>query len=112
MKNHTLTFFVEAVNIFSSKTIWEYFASMAAYPTRLRLTGQLNITDIQILPICRCLKYLQINWTGIMLNDDMEHCLTLPSKGQISVWTVNDLKHIGSREPLQIQIFPVLLITI
>ena len=37
-----------------------------------------------------------------MLTDDMEHVIKLPSKGQVSVWADNDLKHIDSREMHQV----------
>ena len=47
-------------------------------------------------------RYLQVDWTGVMLTDDMEHVTKQPSKGPISIWTDDDLKHIDPREPYQI----------
>ena len=41
--------------------------------------------------------------------DDMKHVIELPSKGQISIWTNNDLKHIYLGEPHQIQILSKVL---
>ena len=80
--------------------IWTYFISVAIYLTRLHLMGHLNTTDIQILTMCGSLRYLQVNWLGVILRDDMEHVLTLPSKEHVSVWTDNDKVHLFT-EPSQ-----------
>ena len=53
--------------------------------------------------------YLQEDWTGVIIMEDMEHVIKLPSKGQISLWTDNDLKHIHLRDPYQIQILSRIL---
>ena len=34
-----------------------------------------------------------------MLTDDRDHVITLPSKGQVLVWTDNDLEHIDPKKP-------------
>ena len=44
------------------------------------------------------LRYLQVDWTGVGLTDNMEHIIKLTSKGQILSMD-NDLKQ---REPQQI----------
>ena len=74
------------------------------YPTRLRLWGYLSITYIQLLPTYRCLQHWQLACTRIMLMDDRKHVITLPLKGQISVWTDSDLKDIHLRESYTNQI--------
>ena len=68
----------------------------------MRLTGYLNINNIWIIPTPRCSRCLQGDWTGVLLTDDKEHAIKLLSKGEISIWTDNDLKHIDHREPHQI----------
>ena len=35
----------------------------------------------------------------------MKHVIKLPSRGQISVWTDNDLKHIDTRDPHEIKFY-------
>ena len=80
------------------KTIWAYSVSAAVYPTRLLLTGLFNTADIQIIARYRCLKYLQVMWSGILLTHDMEHVILLASRGYISVWTNNDLKCIDPKD--------------
>ena len=42
----------------------------------------------------------------MILNDDMEQVITLPSRGKVSKWTANDLKHTASREQQWIWILP------
>ena len=96
--------FIETDSICNLKMIWAHFASVATYPTRLRLRGYLNITEIQIIYTCTCFKYLQGDWTGVMLLDNMKLVMNLPSKGKISVWTDDDLKCIDARELYQMQI--------
>ena len=39
-----------------------------------------------------------------MLKDGMKHVIKLPSEGQISVWTDDDMKYIDPIEPQQVQI--------
>ena len=100
MRNCMFWIFVEIVKMHSSETIWAYSASEAIYSTRLKLTGQL---DIQIFPANWCFRQLQVNWTGVIVTDDMKHVITLPSIGQVSVWTHKGLKHINPMGPHQIQ---------
>ena len=40
----------------------------------------------------------QVGLTFVMLTDDREHVIKLPSRGQVPVWTENDLKYIDPRE--------------
>ena len=93
--------FIEVDNLWVFKTVWAHFASVVIYPTRQRCTGFLYI---QIIPLAGCSRYLQIDWSSIMLTHDREHVIKLPLKWQETVWTNNDLKHIDPREPYQIQI--------
>ena len=48
---------------------------------------------------CRCYIYLEFDWSGVILTDDMEHFIPLPSKGQISLWIDNDLMFIKPQDP-------------
>ena len=41
--------------------------------------------------------------------DDMKHVMKLPSEGQISLWTDNDMKHMDQREPHLMQILSKVL---
>ena len=50
----------------------------------------------------QCLKCIQVDWTGGLLLDYMEHVINLPLKGQISLWR-------SPREPHQIQILSSIL---
>ena len=82
--------------------LWTQFFSVAKYPTRLRPTGYLSINYIQIF-----MKMFQIpasRLARILITDDMEHVIKMPSEGHISVWTDNDLKYIDPGEPHQIRI--------
>ena len=38
-----------------------------------RLTGYLSINGIEILPTCRCLRCLKVDWRDDMFTDDIEH---------------------------------------
>ena len=49
-------------------------------------------------------KISKVDWTQVITIDGREHIIKLPFEGWISVWTDNYLKHIGPREPHQIQI--------
>ena len=79
MSNFKIAF--RNVNLCPFKTIWAHFK----WPSSnwLRLTCYLNINVIQILPLYICLRYLQVDWTGVMLMDDMWQFIKLPVKGQI-----------------------------
>ena len=79
------------------------------YPKRLRLTGYLNINNIQIVPKCGCSKYLKVDWMRVTLTNDMKHVIRLPSRGQIMLWTVHHLTVIDSREMYQIQVLSRIL---
>ena len=48
-----------------------YFYISGIYPTVLRLTHYLNITDVEIIFMCGCFEYLQVDWIGVMPTDDM-----------------------------------------
>ena len=91
-------------NLQISNTIWLHFTSMVIYPTRLRLTGFLHITDIQIIPTYRCLRYLQVDWISVLLIDDRDNVIRIPSKGQISIWTDNDQSILSQRTVLDTNI--------
>ena len=54
----------------------------------------LDAMNIQILATYGCAGYLKIEWSGVLLTDDMGHIIPLPLRGYISVWTDNDLKFI------------------
>ena len=77
--------FVEIFSICNPKMICTHLVSVVIYPARLQCTGRLNMTDIQIISTCECLKYLQVNWSGLLLTDDMEHVISRLSKECVSV---------------------------
>ena len=56
-----------------------------------KIIPDLNTTDIQITSTCRCFKYLQANWSGVLLTDDIKHIIALPFKGYVLVEKDNDL---------------------
>ena len=62
----------------------------------------MSTTNIWILPTCGCFRCLQVDLIEVIFTDAMEHVLTPPSRGQISVRTGNNLKHIDSRDPHQV----------
>ena len=57
-------------------------------------------------------KFLQVVWTGVLLIDNMECAIKLPSKEQISIWTDNDLNYIDPRGPHQVRILSRVLVHI
>ena len=75
MRNNTFCHFREIVNSHTSKTFWAHFASVAVYPTRLRLTGYLNINGIQIFTVGRYSRYLQVDWIRALHTGGREHVI-------------------------------------
>ena len=65
----------QVINLHTSKTIVGHFVLLVAYPRRLRLTGYLNISNIQIIPAFGCSRHLQVDWTGVMFSNNMEHVI-------------------------------------
>ena len=55
--------------------IWPHYASVVIHQTRLRLTGNMKINDIQILPTSKYSRYLKVDWTGVILMDHMKHVM-------------------------------------
>ena len=96
IRNCMIWNFCGIVNIWSSKTICEYFASIAIYSTTPR---QMNTADIQILPACRYFRYIQVDWEGLIVTTNMDDVITLPSRRKVLVQMNYDLKQIGPREP-------------
>ena len=84
--------FVQIVILHTTETLCAHFASVAIYPSRLRLGGYLNINYIQMLSSYKCFWYLISDWMGILLTDNMECVIKLPSQGhifrQIMIWSI------------------------
>ena len=55
MRNGRYRHLVEFPNLKTSRTHWEHFCLDAVIPTRLKLTGYLNISDTAIISSCRFL---------------------------------------------------------
>ena len=43
----------------------------------------MNTLDVQLIPMCGYLRYLQVDFTGVILTDNLENVVALSSKGQI-----------------------------
>ena len=76
-----------------------FIVSVAVYQGKLYLIGVLNITDIHILALCRCLRYVHANRSGVPLINDMEYVRSLPSKGHFINMESNNLKLIYLQDP-------------
>ena len=50
--------------------------------------------DIQRFATHRCIRCLQVNSTGTILTDDMEHLTLFPSKEHLSIGTEYDVTYI------------------
>ena len=108
-RTHRSDKFVEVINLWACKAIWAHFAFVAICPSRLRLTGSLDISDIQIITTYRCSRYLQVACSAATSKDNNNHVIRLPLNGQTSIWAYNDLKHIDPRELHKIYIPSIIL---
>ena len=86
------------------KDILDILCICCCISMKLKLKEYVKTTYIHILTTCTCLRYLQVDWSEILLTDDMNHVIHLPSKVHISVWTDNALKCIDHWNSHQIHI--------
>ena len=84
---------------FASVAILAYFASVPIFITGIGLTGWLDTTDIHILAICGCLRYLNVDWSGVVHTMKWNMSYLCCPKDMYFIWTDNDLKFIDQQDP-------------
>ena len=84
-----------------------HFESVVIYLCRLHLTGCLDTAGIQMISSSRCLRYLHVDWSGVLLTDDIKCVILLLVKGHVSVWRDSDLNNMTNTRLIS---YPGLLI--
>ena len=77
-----------------------HFATVAIHPSQLQITGYPTAYNMNVIKLC-CCKQLQVDWQNIILCDLDRNVIKLPTLGQISPWTTNELATIEANIPYQ-----------
>ena len=68
------------INLHTLKKLRADFILGVIYLATLRLTNYLSKINIQNLSTSGCFIYLQVEWTGVLLTDNVAHANNYPQK--------------------------------
>ena len=87
--------FVEINNITKGKTVWPHFTMTGYYPTSIQLSRPILKENVIIDTYCCIFKCMIVDWTNIEVMSISGIKIDMPTEAMISIFTDNDLTHIG-----------------